>query len=66
MKIILSVLVFISICFGDAQVNLGLMYENGQGVKQDYKKAKDLYKKACDGQLQVGCDYYKELNQEGH
>jgi TPR repeat protein len=25
------------------------MYVNGQGVKQDYFKAKELFGKACDG-----------------
>ncbi|ETD24250.1 tetratricopeptide repeat protein [Helicobacter macacae] len=28
--------------------NLGLMYANGKGVRQDYAKAAELYKKACD------------------
>ncbi|WP_418884077.1 SEL1-like repeat protein [Campylobacter majalis] len=27
-------------------MNLGLMYDNKQGVKQDYKKALELYAKA--------------------
>jgi hypothetical protein len=31
-----------------AQFNLGLMYENGQGVKQDYAEAVRLYHKAAD------------------
>lgn len=31
----------------DSQRNLGLMYYNGQGVKQDYKKAIEWYEKAA-------------------
>ncbi len=30
----------------DAMCDLGLLYENGQGVQQDYEKAKDWYEKA--------------------
>jgi TPR repeat protein len=28
--------------------NLGLLYENGQGVVQDYAKAREWYQKAAD------------------
>ena len=28
--------------------NLGLLYGNGEGVKQSYSKAADYYRKACD------------------
>ena len=31
-----------------AMVNLGLLYENGQGVAQDYAKAREWYEKAAD------------------
>ena len=31
-----------------AQYNLGVMYKNGQGVKQDYEKAVYWYKKAAE------------------
>ena len=46
-----------------AQNNLGLMYENGQGVKQDYLKAKEWYEKAAiqghaSAQLNLGVMYY--------
>ena len=27
---------------------LGVLYQNGQGVKQNYQKAAQLYQKACD------------------
>ena len=29
--------------------NLGVLYEDGQGVKQNYQKAAQLYQKTCDG-----------------
>ena len=35
--------------------NLGLMYDNGQGVKQDYHQAVKLYTKACEGGNAAGC-----------
>lgn len=35
--------------------NLGLLYTNGQGVKQNYFKANKLFKKACDGGDAIGC-----------
>ncbi len=38
------------------------MYANGYGVKQDYKIAKELYKKACDGGIQIACYHYRLLN----
>ena len=31
----------------DAQVNLGVMYSKGEGVKQDYAKAQEWYRKAA-------------------
>jgi len=35
--------------------NLGILYANGEGVKQDYKQAKVYYKKACDLDNSEGC-----------
>lgn len=35
--------------------NLGIMYHNGKGVRQDYHKAAELYKKACDMKLGDAC-----------
>ena len=32
-----------------------ILYENGQGVKQDYSKSVELYKKACNGGYNRGC-----------
>lgn len=45
--------------FPTAQVNLGLMYENGRGVQQDYAEAAQWFRKAADrgdaqGQLNLG------------
>ena len=35
--------------------SLGVLYENGQGVKQDFFKAKELYGKACNAGDVKGC-----------
>lgn len=48
--------------FAAAQNQLGSMYENGEGVRQDYAQAKKWFSKACDNGSQNGCDKYKELN----
>jgi uncharacterized protein len=45
---------------------LGAMYEDGVSVRQDYKKAKEWFGKACDNGFQIGCDEYKKLNQQGY
>lgn len=34
-------------------------YSSGQGTRQDFVKASQIYKKACDLGLQAGCDAYK-------
>ncbi len=44
--------------------NLGLLYYNGEGVKQDYQTANEFYTKACDLGNQDGCDNYKKLNEK--
>ncbi|SIN72081.1 Sel1 repeat-containing protein [Sulfurivirga caldicuralii] len=46
----------------EAQYKLGLMYDNGQGVRQDKSKAKMLFGQACDNGFQRGCDGYRILN----
>lgn len=38
--------------------NLGIMYLNGQGVKQSNSKARELFGKACDGGHIDGCKNY--------
>ena len=35
--------------------NLGIMYTNGNGVKKDFSKAVELFKKVCDGGEVRGC-----------
>ncbi len=50
----------------DAQYNLGYMYTNGYGTRQDKKIAKEWFVKACNSGHQDGCDNYKKLNQEGY
>ena len=52
--------------FAAAQYNLGVMYDNGQGVRQNYKIAKEWFSKACDNGIQLGCDAYRKLNQQGY
>ena len=53
---------------GDAQAQLalGLRYATGQGVRQDIVIAKEWFGKACDNGKQLGCDAYRELNQQGY
>ena len=41
-----------------AQLNLGLMYSKGQEVKQDYSKAKILFKKSCDKGVNLASTEY--------
>lgn len=36
--------------------NLGVMYYEGKGVRQDYHKAHELYKKACDMEYGIACN----------
>ncbi len=38
----------------------------GQGVPQDYVKARDLFRKVCDGGEPVGCSGLALLYWEGH
>ncbi|MDR0665862.1 MAG: hypothetical protein LBF71_00460 [Campylobacteraceae bacterium] len=46
--------------------NLGFSYCNGKGVKQDFKKAKEYFGKACGLRFQKGCVDYKTLNEQGY
>ena len=41
---------YIVACF-----SLGVLYERGEGVKQNYQKAAELYQKSCDGGNIGGC-----------
>lgn len=45
--------------------NLGYLYEDGQGVKQNLSTAKKYFGKACDLGEQKGCDNYRILNERG-
>ncbi|MDG6472008.1 sel1 repeat family protein, partial [Glaesserella parasuis] len=45
-----------------AQGLLGIMYELGQGVRQNFTTAKMWYGKACDNGNQKACDVYRDLN----
>ena len=42
---------------------LGALYAQGLGVKKDAAKARELFKKACDGRDKAGCDRYGELKE---
>lgn len=44
---------------GDTYNNLGALYYNGQGVRQNFSIAKQYFGKACDLGEQVGCNNYK-------
>ena len=46
-----------------AQFNLGLMYNEGKGVRQNSNTAKEFFGKACDNGYQNGCHNYRILNQ---
>ena len=49
-----------------AQVNLGLMYNAGEGVRKNKSTAKEWFGKACDNGNQAGCDSYRLLNEAGY
>jgi TPR repeat protein len=47
-------------------VNLGIMYENGQGgLARDLTRASQLYLKGCSGGDATGCNYYREIRDAG-
>ncbi len=52
---------------GDARActNLGVMFENGQGVYRDGVKAAELYRSGCDGDDSLGCTYLGFMYQGG-
>ena len=50
----------------EAQYYLGFLYYNGQGVKQDKRFAKQWFGKACDGGVQIACNNYRILNEQGY
>jgi TPR repeat protein len=38
-------------------IELGILYYNGKGVKQDIKKAQKLFKRTCKNRVSRGCYY---------
>nr|WP_181718033.1 tetratricopeptide repeat protein [Psychrobacter sp.]QJS05190.1 sel1 repeat protein [Psychrobacter sp.] len=50
----------------DAQVNIGAIYDIGLGVRQNKATAKEWFGKACDNGNQIGCNKYKQLNEQGY
>ena len=46
-------------------VNLGFMYEDGEGVNKDKPKAAALYKQACDGADSGGCNELGAMYSDG-
>lgn len=50
----------------DAQYTLGLMYEEGKGVRQNKSTAKRYFRQVCDQGLRVACNNYRKLNQQGY
>ena len=51
--------------FAPSCTDLGVLYEDGQGVKQDYLQAKKLYEKACDNGSQRACHNLALLYKNG-
>ena len=52
--------------YAAGQAQIGLMYNYGKGIRQNIATAKEWYGKSCDNGFQLGCDYYKELNEQGY
>ncbi|HIF8528697.1 hypothetical protein [Neisseria meningitidis] len=49
-----------------AQNNLGNMYADGRGVRQDLALAQEWFGKACQNGYQKGCDNYQRLKAAGY
>ena len=45
--------------------DIGFLYLQGEGVKQDYQKAAELFKKACDGSSRSDCFILANLYRDG-
>ena len=50
----------------DACNSLGILYYKGRGVLRNIRIAKELFKKACYGGNQIGCNAYKILTSHGY
>ncbi|MFV7790425.1 tetratricopeptide repeat protein [Aliarcobacter lanthieri] len=46
---------------GLSQAYLGLIYRHGLGVKQDFHKSLDYYRKSCSNGFTIGCEWYQKL-----
>ncbi len=46
-------------------VNLGVLYEQGLGVGQDYQKAFEFYTRGCDGGFAISCSNLASLYKRG-
>jgi hypothetical protein len=45
-------------------LNLGILYEFGEDIEQDYSKALEFYEKACEMGDSKGCELYKKLKEK--
>lgn len=43
-----------------AKYELGMLYFQGKGVKQDFNVAKDYFKQSCDAHVKEACQMYNE------
>lgn len=50
---------------GTACNNLGVLYENGRGVKQNFSKAAEYYKKGCELNFGKACNNLGVLYKKG-
>lgn len=48
------------------QISVAALYAEGIGVRQNKTSAKEWYGKACDNGIQLGCDAYRILNEQGY
>ena len=49
---------------GGGCYNLGNLYAQGRGVKEDANAAEKYLKKACEMEPELACDHYKEFTQK--
>ncbi|WP_238574488.1 tetratricopeptide repeat protein [Frischella perrara] len=49
--------------YPNAQYNLALMYDKGDGVKQNKSLAKKYYQLACEGHHKKACSKLKQLTE---
>jgi len=46
--------------------NLGITYQNGEGVAKDFGKAAQLFQKACDNREMFGCNNLGNIYYNGY